>query len=169
MFKDFFNRQFNIYDSETEFWKFLAGNIAAGGFAGQACTLFVYPLDFARTRLGVDVGRQGRTQFKSLRHVFLSIYKSDGISGLYNGMATSMFSIFLYRGMYFGFFDTGKKMIKDYNQLSIVYKFMFAQFVTTSVETLQYPLDTIRRQLMMNSGLKEKLYTGPFDALAKLY
>lgn len=31
----------------------------AGGLAGCCCMLFVYPLEFARTRLGVDVGKKG--------------------------------------------------------------------------------------------------------------
>ena len=28
-----------------------------GGLAGAAATLFVHPLDFARTRIGVDLGK----------------------------------------------------------------------------------------------------------------
>jgi len=34
------------------------GNLAAGGLAGSISMIFVYPLDFARTRLGVDVGKE---------------------------------------------------------------------------------------------------------------
>ena len=29
----------------------------AGGIAGSCTMLFVYPLDFTRTRMGVDLGR----------------------------------------------------------------------------------------------------------------
>lgn len=32
------------------------GNLAAGGAAGGLSLVFVYPLDFARTRLGADMG-----------------------------------------------------------------------------------------------------------------
>jgi solute carrier family 25 (adenine nucleotide translocator) protein 4/5/6/31 len=35
---------------------FFLGNLAAGGAAGASSLTFVYPLDFARTRLGADVG-----------------------------------------------------------------------------------------------------------------
>ncbi len=31
--------------------------ILSGGLAGAATTVFVHPLDFARTRLGVDLGK----------------------------------------------------------------------------------------------------------------
>jgi solute carrier family 25 (adenine nucleotide translocator) protein 4/5/6/31 len=31
--------------------------VLSGGLAGAATTVFVHPLDFARTRLGVDLGK----------------------------------------------------------------------------------------------------------------
>jgi solute carrier family 25 (adenine nucleotide translocator) protein 4/5/6/31 len=37
--------------------KFFLCNIISGGLAGSASTLFVFPLDYARTRLGVDLGK----------------------------------------------------------------------------------------------------------------
>ena len=33
------------------------GNLLAGGVAGTVSLIVVYPLDFARTRLGADLGR----------------------------------------------------------------------------------------------------------------
>ena len=36
--------------AEVGFWLFFLGNLAAGGAAGASSLLFVYPLDFARTR-----------------------------------------------------------------------------------------------------------------------
>lgn len=38
-------------DKKTQFWRFFAGNLASGGAAGATSLCFVYPLDFARTRL----------------------------------------------------------------------------------------------------------------------
>ena len=33
------------------------GNLLSGGAAGASSLCFVYPLDFARTRLGADIGK----------------------------------------------------------------------------------------------------------------
>ena len=33
---------------KNDFWKFFAGNLAAGGAAGATSLAIVYPLDFAR-------------------------------------------------------------------------------------------------------------------------
>lgn len=42
-------------------------NIFSGGLAGVCSTSIVYPLDLARTRLGVDLGRtKEERQFKGL-------------------------------------------------------------------------------------------------------
>lgn len=71
--------------------------------------LLVYPLDFARTRLGVDIGKsEAERQFKGLTDCLAKIFKSDGFPGLYRGFAISVFSIFIYRALYFGCYDAGK-------------------------------------------------------------
>lgn len=168
-FKDYFIRTFQKYDPVKQPNMFLLGNLLAGGSAGMCCTMIVYPLDFARTRLGVDVGKSGEAQFKSLSHCFMHIYRKDGVRGLYQGLGMSLFSVFTYRGMYFGFFDTGKKMVEDYNSKPLWYKFAFAQLITMSSETINYPTDTIRRRMMMNSGLKEKMYKNSVDCIRTMF
>ena len=37
------------------------------------------------------------------------------------------------------------------------------------VFAVSYPLDTVRRRLMMTSGAKEKMYNGTLDCFAKIY
>ena len=56
-FKERYQKFFIRHDKKTDFWKFFAGMLAAGGAAGATSMAFVYPLDFARTRLGADVGK----------------------------------------------------------------------------------------------------------------
>lgn len=63
-FKDFYNKTFNPYNKNTESTKWFLGNLLSGGLAGSSSMVFVYPLDFARTRLGVDMGKTaGDRQF----------------------------------------------------------------------------------------------------------
>ena len=46
---------------------------------------------------------------------------------------------------------------------------MFAQCVTASAGIVSYPLDTVRRRLMMQSGRADILYTGTIDCFRKIY
>eukprot|EP00835_Amoeboradix_gromovi_P006762 NODE_875_length_3523_cov_0.099007.p2 type:complete len:175 gc:universal NODE_875_length_3523_cov_0.099007:286-810(+) len=63
-FKDKYKQIFVRHKPKEDFWKFFAGNLASGGAAGATSLLFVYPLDFARTRLGADVGKGATRQYK---------------------------------------------------------------------------------------------------------
>lgn len=52
-FKDQYKRIFlSGVDKDKQFFRFFLGNVLAGGAAGMTSLVFVYPLDFARTRLG---------------------------------------------------------------------------------------------------------------------
>ena len=53
-FKDYFKRMFNYKVDKDGYWKWFAGNLASGGMAGASSLLFVYSLDYARTRLAND-------------------------------------------------------------------------------------------------------------------
>jgi len=61
-------------------------------------------------------------------------------------------------------FDTGKVMLfEDMKNANIFKVWGFAQCVTVSAGIVSYPLDTVRRRLMMSSGQAERMYTGTMD------
>jgi len=139
-----------------------ATNIASGGAAGTLSLTFVYSLDYARTRLANDSkGKGGERQFNGLIDVYVKTLKSDGIQGLYRGFTISAVGIFIYRGMYFGMFDTLKPMLlgKDGN---VGAAFLLGWAVTVTAGLMSYPIDTIRRRMMMTSGGGVK-YKGSVD------
>jgi len=162
--KDFYKKIFNPYNPKTEPFKFFIGNMASGGAAGATSLLFVYPLDFARTRLAADVGSGGEREFKGLVDCLGKIAKSDGPMGLYRGFGISVVGIIAYRAAYFGMYDTGKVLLFSENKKpGFLVNWAFAQFVTVTAGIMSYPLDTVRRRLMMQSGRKEVMYTGTID------
>jgi len=167
-FKDTYKRWLNPFNPKTEFWWFFLGNLASGGAAGATSLIFVYPLDFARTRLAADVGKgKEERQFTGLIDCLQKVLKSDGPNGLYRGFGVSVLGIIAYRGFYFGGYDTLKRTLLK-SDTSIIFKFIVAQFVTAIAGLFSYPLDTVRRRLMMQSGKKEKLYTGTIDCFVKI-
>ena len=169
--KDALNRNFCPYDPKKEPYKFFIGRLLSGGSAGAISLIFVYPLDFARTRLGVDVGKAAnQRQFNGLIDCCKQIYKSDGVPGLYKGFGISVIGIFVYRAFYFGGYDAGKKFIfqGDDRTIPIWKRLIFAQIVTSSSEILAYPFDTVRRRLMMQSGSTEVIYSGTVDCAKKI-
>merc|ERR1711885_119357 len=111
----------------------MAANIASGGFAGSLSLTVVYSLDFARTRLANDSkGKDGKRQF-------------NGLVDVYRGFVISCVGIFIYRGLYFGIYDTVKPiMIGDGG--SFLASFALGWAVTVVSGLASYPIDTVRRR-----------------------
>jgi solute carrier family 25 (adenine nucleotide translocator) protein 4/5/6/31 len=168
-FKDTFKKYLNPYDKKKQPGMFFVGNVASGGAAGASSLCFVYPLDFARTRLAVDVGKTGADrQFNGLVDCLSKNFKSDGPLGLYRGFGISVLGIIAYRGAYFGLFDTGNAILFSGGNANFFAMWAFAQTTTTIAGILSYPLDTVRRRLMMQSGAKTVMYTGTMDCFRKI-
>merc|ERR1712134_56675 len=110
-FKDQIKALFKAKKDESYITKF-GKNIASGGAAGAMSLCFVYSLDYARTRLANDAkGKGGDRMYNGLIDVYRKTLKTDGIQGLYCGFAISCVGIFVYRGMYFGLYDSLKPIL----------------------------------------------------------
>ncbi|GAB6033181.1 hypothetical protein CHUAL_012788 [Chamberlinius hualienensis] len=172
-FKDKYKQIFlGGVDKNTQFWRYFMGNLASGGAAGATSLCFVYPLDFARTRLAADIGKGiENREFTGLANCIATIYKHDGLVGLYRGFGVSVQGIIIYRAAYFGCFDTAKGMLPDPKNTPLVISWLIAQTVTTCAGIVSYPFDTVRRRMMMQSGRKkaEILYKNTLDCWGKIY
>jgi solute carrier family 25 (mitochondrial adenine nucleotide translocator), member 4/5/6/31 len=169
--KDFYKIYLCPYNPKTQPGMFFLGNCASGGAAGATSLCFVYPLDFARTRLAADVGSGGDREFNGLIDCLKKSAQKGGIGGLYNGFGISVVGIIMYRASYFGAFDTGKVVLfSDFKKANIFYQWGFAQVVTVGAGIASYPLDTVRRRLMMNAGKKgaDSMYDGTMDCFKKI-
>ncbi|ORX89087.1 mitochondrial ADP/ATP translocator protein [Basidiobolus meristosporus CBS 931.73] len=155
-FKDYFKQMFGYKKDKDGYWKWFAGNLASGGAAGAFSLFFVYSLDYARTRLANDnksAKKGGERQFNGLVDVYRKTLKSDGVAGLYRGFNISCVGIIVYRGLYFGMYDSLKPVLlvgelKD----SLLASFLLGWGITIGAGLASYPIDTVRRRMMMTSG-----------------
>ncbi|KAL8555453.1 hypothetical protein ACS0TY_003311 [Phlomoides rotata] len=172
-FKDYFKRLFNFKKDRDGYWKWFAGNLGSGGAAGASSLLFVYSLDYARTRLANDAkaakkGGGGGRQFNGLIDVYKKTLASDGIAGLYRGFNISCVGIIVYRGLYFGMYDSLKPVLLTGTlQDSFFASFALGWVITNGAGLASYPIDTVRRRMMMTSGEAVK-YKSSFDAFSQI-
>jgi solute carrier family 25 (adenine nucleotide translocator) protein 4/5/6/31 len=167
-FKGHIKKMFNFQKTDSYSVKF-AKNIGSGGMAGALSLAFVYSLDFARTRLANDnksAKGGGERQFNGMVDVYRKTIASDGIAGLYRGFVISCVGIVVYRGCYFGFYDTLKPMMLG-EDASFFASFALGYGVTVSAGLVSYPVDTIRRRMMMTSGEAVK-YNGSWDCTRQI-
>ncbi|KDP31381.1 hypothetical protein JCGZ_11757 [Jatropha curcas] len=170
-FKGYFKSLFGHSKEKDGYLKWFAGNLASGSAAGATTSLLLYHLDYARTRLGTDAREcpiNGRQQFKGLLDVYSKTLRSDGIRGLYRGFGISIMGITLYRGMYFGIYDTMKPIVLvGPFEGNFIASFFLGWTVTTFSGVCAYPFDTLRRRMMLTSGQPVK-YRNSMHALQEI-
>ena len=157
----------------------------SGGLAGGTTTTFLYPFEFMRTRLALDVG-PSRMYPRGMIDVFFKIWRTDGIRGMYQGYGIALTGVVLYRALHLGGYDACKtellyrrgnesafKRNKDCDKKSKITlgeQFAIAQIVSIVAGTLCYPIDSVRRRLMMQAGqpANTRQYVNSVDAFQKI-
>merc|ERR1739849_52029 len=88
------------------------------------------------------------------------------MGGLYRGFSISAVGIFIYCGMYFGLYDTLKPLLLG-DDAGVTVSFLLGWFVTVTAGLMSYPIDTVRRRMMMTSGGGAK-YKGSIDCFTQV-
>lgn len=129
-------------------------NILAGGAAGAVTLFLVYPLDYARTRLANQVKLKSNkySQYNGLKDCLNKTFQSDGVQGLYRGFTVSCMCMVIYRGLYFGIYDSLRPFLPKKYEENMLVTFSLGYFATLVSGVFAYPLDTVRRRIMMTSG-----------------
>lgn len=167
-FKDKIKQAFKPSKTDSKVTVFTK-NILSGGFAGSLSLAFVYSLDYCRTRLANDLKsskKGGSRQYSGMIDVYKQTIASDGVSGLYRGFVISCVGIFVYRGLYFGLYDSLRPILLK-EDASFILSFALGYSVTVFAGLLSYPIDTIRRRMMMTSGEAVK-YKGSVDCFLQI-
>merc|ERR1712193_192720 len=133
-FRDTYKTMFGYKKERDGYWWWMFGNLASGGAAGATSLLFVYSLDYARTRLANDAKNA----------------KSGG-DRQFNGLDDSIKPVVLVGSLEGNFLAS----------------FLLGWTVTTTAGVASYPLDTIRRRMMMTSGEAVK-YKSSLDAASQI-
>jgi solute carrier family 25 (adenine nucleotide translocator) protein 4/5/6/31 len=163
-FNDALNNAFPKYDSKTQFWQSFGVKLLSGGLAGGVANTICYPFDFARTRLASDVGKGG-SKFKGIGDCIVTTVKQQGITGLYTGWSVTVAGAFVYRAGQLGCFKQIQDMNpykKDKGTLGAISSFFAVTAARTVVMPFNYPFDTVRRRMMLQSEkpVAERLYKG---------
>ena len=87
----------------------LALNTGIGIFSSLAVSLTLYPLEYLRQMIQNRTDKGGR----SLWHYLKKTISNEGIGGMYKGVGIFTAGLILFRGTYFGIFDTLKVKTRD--------------------------------------------------------
>merc|ERR1711959_480157 len=105
------------------------------------------------TRLASDVG-SGKKTWDGIADCIMKTIRQGGITGLYRGSAVTIAGAFVYRGGQLGLFGQimdANPYKQDEGMLGIIAAFTCATVARTVTTPFNYPFDTIRRRMMLES------------------
>ena len=136
----------------------LGVNFLSGVVGAWIVFFFIYPFDFARTQLANDFKGEG-----TIRAFIKKTYQMEGFRGVYRGGMITFLLAPMFRGFYFGIFDT----VKQINP-SLEAKLLGGYIGSFIAIGACYPLDTVRRRMIMTACQNYK-YDGLVDCWKYVY
>ncbi|XP_078072821.1 solute carrier family 25 member 32-like [Mustelus asterias] len=150
-------------------------NLVAGISGGVVSTLVLHPLDLVKIRFAVSDGLQMRPKYNGIVHCVRSIWKQDGIRGLYQGVTPNVWGAGLSWGLYFFFYNAIKAYKQDGRpvQLSATQHLISAAEAGTVTLCITNPIWVTKTRLVLqyDAGVdpSKRQYKGMLHALLKIY
>jgi len=137
----------------SDFRRLIAGSLSGGTLI--TCT---YPLEISFTVLASST----KQQYTGMLHCLSSIFKREGLIGLYRGYWASLMGIVPYTGAQFLFYEKLTSLVRDEKgQTTVINKLMCGATAGCAAQAITYPTDTIRRRLQVQSKLPIHGFTPP--------
>ncbi|XP_026275625.1 mitochondrial folate transporter/carrier [Frankliniella occidentalis] len=147
-------------------------HLIAGVSGGVTSSVVLHPLDLIKVRFAVNDGRTSMPQYNSIRNALVTIYKQEGIRGLYRGVVPNVWGSGTAWGLYFLFYNTTKTWVQggDPNmQLSWPMHMGAAAEAGILTLFLTNPLWVVKTRLCTQYGNEKPLYSGMIDCFNKIY
>lgn len=123
------------------------GSSVAGSLAGVTSTVLTHPLETLQTRLAAG-------SYSSATQALVSIVKKEGPKALFGGMVPSLVGIIPYSGINLGCYD-GLRWAYTYKtgqaKVPKTAAFVMGALAGATAATVTYPLEVVRRRLMMGA------------------
>jgi solute carrier family 25 phosphate transporter 23/24/25/41 len=151
-----------------------SNNFLTGGLSGAIAMIACYPLDYCRSILTVQ---QGKQSLKLSRFILNSI-QQHGIKSIYKGMAFSMFATIPYNALNFGIYSKLIPTIEHWrenqpNQFSVSNSLVSGLIAGWTTGVLTYPFDIIRRRMQLRgsswNGGHMSNYSSVFQCIRQIY
>ncbi|XP_066479184.1 solute carrier family 25 member 32 [Tiliqua scincoides] len=150
-------------------------SLVAGMSGGVISTLVLHPLDLVKIRFAVSDGLELRPKYNGILHCLSSIWKREGLRGLYQGVTPNMWGAGASWGLYFFFYNAIKAYKKEdkLESLGATEHLVSAAEAGAMTLCITNPIWVTKTQLVLQyeAGVdsSKRQYKGMLDALMKIY
>lgn len=99
--------------------------------------------------MAVDLGGRENRRYRSVNQCLGEAFRYNGIASIYRGYVFSVVGAFIYRCLYFGLYDTIMECVRPEYAHKLWVEFPVAELSCTTAGIVSYPLDTVRRRMMV--------------------
>jgi solute carrier family 25 (mitochondrial adenine nucleotide translocator), member 4/5/6/31 len=129
-------------DAPLPMWR----QLGAGGLSGATTLTLTYPLDLLRTRLATNFSGTRPTVLSTIT----STFRGEGLCGFYKGYIISVIEITPYLAVSMGGYNWLKETFEESEQTSSSMQRLLFGWVSGTIASLAcYPMDTIKRRMML--------------------
>ncbi|XP_060099329.1 mitochondrial folate transporter/carrier isoform X2 [Heteronotia binoei] len=150
-------------------------NLVAGLSGGVVSTLVLHPLDLVKIRFAVSDGLELRPKYNGILHCLSTIWKHEGLRGLYQGVTPNVWGAGASWGLYFFFYNAIKAYKTEDKQESLGASEHLVSAAEAGAMTLciTNPIWVTKTRLVLQyeAGIdpSKRQYKGMVDALIKIY
>ncbi|XP_015272466.1 PREDICTED: mitochondrial folate transporter/carrier [Gekko japonicus] len=150
-------------------------NLVAGLSGGVISTLVLHPLDLVKIRFAVSDGLELRPKYNGILHCLSTVWKHEGLRGLYQGVTPNMWGAGASWGLYFFFYNAIKAYKTEDRQESLGASEHLVSAAEAGAITLciTNPIWVTKTRLVLqyDAGIdpSKRQYKGMVDALIKIY
>ncbi|XP_018414946.1 PREDICTED: mitochondrial folate transporter/carrier [Nanorana parkeri] len=150
-------------------------NLVAGLSGGVISTLVLHPLDLVKIRFAVNDGLELRPRYNGILHCMSTVWKHEGLRGLYQGVTPNMWGAGASWGLYFFFYSAIKEYKKEGRAGNLTATEHLLSAAGAGAITLCFtnPIWVTKTRLVLqyDAGVdpSKRQYRGMFHALAKIY
>ncbi|KAL1464849.1 hypothetical protein WDU94_004460 [Cyamophila willieti] len=151
-------------------------HLIAGVTGGVTSTIILHPLDLLKIRFAVSDGRSPNPNYNNLSNAVHTIFRQEGVRGLYKGVTPNIWGSGSAWGLYFLFYNTIKAWIQQGNTTTPIGPTMnMVAAAEAGILTLVMtnPVWVVKTRLCLqysNDKVPTSLrYSGMMDALYKIY